>query len=102
MPMGMILTTLYMVNNDYNGSGGRFPGTFYVGGSNDGSTWTLLYTTTVPSSRTLNVFIPFNINATQKYTYFRIVVNSIVLGGGSNSAQTVMAGIGQIKLQGTI
>lgn len=58
---------------------GRSPVTFYLGGSNDGSTWDLLDTeTNVSWSQSAQTSKTFYINTTNSYNYYRIVSNSVL------------------------
>jgi hypothetical protein len=73
-----------------------FPATWYIMGSNDGSTWNLLDSKSVTSSywtsTTTPVSFPLNLIAT--YSYYRIAINSICGG------QFAYAGLCQFNLTG--
>jgi hypothetical protein len=55
----------------------RTPNTFYIAGSNDNSTWHLLHSTSAAQFTSAMQYFTCNGNNTNRYTYFRIIVNKI-------------------------
>ena len=55
----------------------RTPNTFYIAGSNDGSTWELVHSTSGAQYTSAMQYFTCNGNNLNKYTYFRIIVNKI-------------------------
>jgi len=55
----------------------RTPTTFYIAGSNNGSTWELIHTTSGAQYTSAMQYFTCNGGNTKKYTYFRIIVNKI-------------------------
>jgi hypothetical protein len=62
----------------------RTPNTFYVAGSNDNSTWQLVHSTSGAQFTSAMQYFTCNANNTNKYRYFRIIVNKI----GNSSSDT--------------
>ena len=53
-----------------------FPQCFYIVGSNDGIKWYFLDTHTIKNNKNLEE-ATFNLNSIEKYTYFRLIINSL-------------------------
>lgn len=100
-PVGIVLYS-YSMYGRYgwsNAPNTRMPYTWYIGGSNDGSTWTLVdsqtgYTNWVNSPTTSSTFTTTNTTA---YIYYRMVITAINSGG--NGSQEL--NIGQWSLYGS-
>ena len=71
----------------------RTPTTFYIAGSNDGSTWDLLHSTS-GATHSLGVMQYFTCNAgnTNKYSYFRLIANKIGNSGATVRRENVAVG----------
>lgn len=80
LPNKILLKEYEIQNIITNGQHNRNPSLFYMAGSNDGSTWTLLDTEDVTSSQyaTRRFYIPQN---TQSFNYYRLIGNRIYAGG---------------------
>jgi hypothetical protein len=59
----------------------RYPNTMYLAGSNDGTTWTLLDSQSGLSWSTTTLV--FTVNSTTSYSYYRLIVNSIMALNGT-------------------
>jgi Concanavalin A-like lectin/glucanases superfamily len=90
MPQSITLT-YYVLNIVLD----RAPLTFYIGGSNDGTTWTLIDSRTGLSWGTTDTK-GFYVNNTNAYTYYRIVINAVATPNNGSYAS-----IGQWDLYGT-
>jgi hypothetical protein len=55
----------------------RTPNTFYIAGSNDSSTWELIHSTSGAQYTSAMQYFTCNKNNTNKYKYFRLIVNKI-------------------------
>lgn len=55
----------------------RTPNTFYIAGSNDGSTWQLVHSTSGAQYTLAMQYFTCNCSNNNKYRYFRIIVNKI-------------------------
>ena len=69
----------------------RSPKNFVMAGSNDGSTWYLLHTATGVNdwSSADKYFVCNGTSVASKYTYFRLVVTSVLTGGNSLQIQNL-------------
>ena len=90
MPQNIILK-YYTVNVNL----ARYPVSLYLGGSADGSTWTLLDTRTGLSWGSSEYTKSFTVSTTTAYNYFRIVIGSLLTGASANYAN-----MGQIDFFG--
>jgi hypothetical protein len=99
-PVGIVLYSYGMYGRSgFSAPNSRMPYTWYIGGSNDGSTWTLVdsqtgYTSWVNSPQTLSTFTTTNTTA---YTYYRLVITAINSGGSG----TQELNIGQWSIYGS-
>ena len=101
LPVGIVLNSYSMYGRSGwgNAPNSRMPYTWYIGGSNDGSTWSLVdsqtgYTNWVNTPTTSSTFTTTNTTA---YIYYRMVVTAINSGG--NPLQEL--DIGQWSLYGS-
>jgi hypothetical protein len=97
LPVGIVLSS-YSMYGRYGGSY-RLPYTWYIGGSNDGSTWSLVDSQTGITSF-LNGPSPattFTTTSTTAYTYYRMVVTAI----NSNGNPSQELNINQWSLYGS-
>lgn len=70
LPNAINLKHYFIEGQSYNGN---YPHTWYIGGSNDGSTWTLLDTrTSIPASTNVKYTLA---SVSTPYSYFRMVIN---------------------------
>jgi len=100
LPVAVTIQSLAMYARG-SGSGNKplaEPKVFYIFGSNDGTTWTQIYTTTVASSPTAGQLQQFSINTSAAYAYIRFVINAIFPGVGAGNGY---AEIGQLTYFGT-
>ena len=73
---------------------------FYVAGSNDGTTWSMVDTQNLTAAPTLtNLTAAFNVTTSTNYMYYRIVINKI-FGSGANPGN--VGQLGQWNLFGNI
>jgi hypothetical protein len=70
----------------------RTPTTFYIAGSNDGSTWDLLHTTSGAQFTLAMQYFTCNAGNTNKYSYFRLIANKIGNSGASIRRENVAIG----------
>jgi len=98
VPAGIILTG-YTITA-YLGTTGVYahnPRKWFVFGSNDASTWTLLDSRSGVTSWTLNQGQTYSASGSTAFTYFRIVVNEI-----QSAAGILNVVIGELSLSGTM
>ena len=78
----------------------RTPTTFYIAGSNDGSTWDLLHSTS-GATHSLGVMQYFTCNAgnNNKYSYFRLIANRIGNSGATVRREIVSIGTWDLYTQ---
>ena len=67
----------------------RTPTTFYIAGSNDGSTWDLLHTTSGAQFTLAMQYFTCNAGNTNKYSYFRLIANKIGNSGATIRRENV-------------
>ena len=99
LPAAVVIQSLNMYARG-SGNGNKplcEPKVFYIFGSNDGTTWTQIYTTTVASAPTAGQLQQFSINASSAYSYIRFVINAIFPGVGAGNGYTE---IGQLTYLG--
>ena len=70
----------------------RTPTTFYIAGSNNGSTWELVHSTSGAEFTSAMQYFTCNANNTNKYRYFRLIANKIGNTGTSNYREYVSIG----------
>jgi hypothetical protein len=64
----------------------RTPNTFYVAGSNDGSSWELIHSTSGAQFTSSTQYFTCNANNNNKYRYFRLIITKIGNNGTSGDA----------------
>jgi len=86
LPYQLKLLGYYMLNRDPSIFFNRYPSTFYIVGSNDGSGWFQVDYRTNQSDIT-NSYNYYRANTNNYYSYFRLVVNRV---NGGNKYQVVL------------
>jgi alpha-tubulin suppressor-like RCC1 family protein len=85
-PYSFVLKSYVLVHYEYTAGAGwnsRGPATFYVAGSNNGTTWTMLNSqnfATVPAGVSANLSLTINVTTSNAYSYYRLVVNKVFTG----------------------
>ena len=96
VPSGIILSG-YTVSSHLGSSTINLPRKWYILGSNDTTTWTLLDSRSGVTSWTFNQAVTYSVSTATAFTYFRFVVNEI-----QSSAGVLNCIIGELSLSGTM